>query len=518
MERIGAMEENVPAMHKIKETLASSPEIEGVLAAVAAQIGDALHVSLVDIYQFSPDHDVLLCEATWRRTGIAKADHGYVGSLTDLRERPEWRRAIDERVVVERRVDDPAIPPEDRASLVKWGFLASLAAPLLVADEVVGLVSVAQLGYVRSFGQPELDLFLRLSLLASLAIANARMLRKEEVHTRRLTSLLDASRFIAASHDASEMVDRVESELHRAYGSLLEGCSMRLMAADGRLLPAHEVPAVGEPAATSETDGRVDSVVDAMLKRRKPTQVLAPGERERLVVPLEARSEIVGYLELVSCPGRHFCPADVELLQIVANQAAVAVQNAALYHDIEHQARTDGLTGLYNHRYFLDRLSQEFARSLRMGGSLGLLMIDVDGFKQYNDTWGHQEGDAALVRIAGVIESEVRESIDLVGRYGGDEFAVLLPELGGEGNTGGLADGVAPAGCCAVAERIRTAVERLDWEATDSDPSRALTVSIGCAPMHPSEMHASQLVSRADRALYAAKREGRNRVAELCAT
>lgn len=163
------------------------------------------------------------------------------------------------------------------------------------------------------------------------------------------------------------------------------------------------------------------------------------------------------------------------------------------------EARSDGLTGLLNHRSFQERLRAELRRAARHHTPVALLMVDVDFFKVYNDTWGHPAGDDVLRAVALTLRGAVRAT-DSVARYGGEEFAVLLP------NTG-LAQGVV------VAEKLRVAVRNLAVVgAEQSQPGGCLTISIGVAAWPEHAVGAGDLVERADRALYEAKRAGRDRV------
>ena len=163
-------------------------------------------------------------------------------------------------------------------------------------------------------------------------------------------------------------------------------------------------------------------------------------------------------------------------------------------------ATTDGLTGLKNHRAFQERLAEEASRAARYGTSLSLVLLDVDRFKQYNDTYGHPAGDAVLMAVAHTLQREARDT-DLVARYGGEEFVLILPQTDLEGAS-------------AFAERLRSTVESRSW------PVRAVTASFGVAALRLEE-GGSELITRADEALYQSKAAGRNRVtssAGACAT
>ena len=160
---------------------------------------------------------------------------------------------------------------------------------------------------------------------------------------------------------------------------------------------------------------------------------------------------------------------------------------------------TDGLTGLYNHRHFYERLATEIARAARYNHDLSLIIIDVDFFKHYNDNHGHLAGDIVLKGVADCIKSGVRE-IDITARYGGEEFAAILPE-------------VDKKGALAFAERIRNVVASHPFSKKETQPNGNLTISLGVATF-PEDTAAndSALIQMADNAMYKAKEMGRNRV------
>ncbi len=162
------------------------------------------------------------------------------------------------------------------------------------------------------------------------------------------------------------------------------------------------------------------------------------------------------------------------------------------------RAIRDGLTGLYNHRYFNEALAQEAERARRYSRQLAVLFIDVDHFKTYNDTHGHQRGDDLLRELGTILKNKIRDS-DLAARWGGEEFVVLAPETGVEGAQ-------------AIAENLRAQVAASPFFESESQPGGAITISIGVAVMDPAEDDTSSLIFRADQAVYEAKRAGRNLV------
>jgi len=165
---------------------------------------------------------------------------------------------------------------------------------------------------------------------------------------------------------------------------------------------------------------------------------------------------------------------------------------------LEHLSTEDSLTGLYNRRYFDKRIEEEIARTRTYGRELALAMIDIDFFKNYNDSIGHPAGDKALATIGKVIRKSIRET-DLAFRYGGEEFAIILPETTAESAT-------------SVGERIRGAVEKHPFESESSQPNGELTISIGISVLGRHSNRVEELVCAADKALYKAKSIGRNRL------
>jgi diguanylate cyclase (GGDEF)-like protein len=186
------------------------------------------------------------------------------------------------------------------------------------------------------------------------------------------------------------------------------------------------------------------------------------------------------------------------VLAAVANDLTIAVENSELYKLTKTLAITDELTGLYNYRYMLQRLEDEIERARRFGRSLSMLMLDADDFKAFNDTHGHIAGDTALADLAATLRSSVRD-IDVVCRYGGEEFAILLPETDAEG-------------AFVAAEKVREAVAAHAFADADGARTQRITMSIGLSTFPRPAGDREALLRQADDALFIAKRSGRNRV------
>ena len=194
-------------------------------------------------------------------------------------------------------------------------------------------------------------------------------------------------------------------------------------------------------------------------------------------------------------PAKGFSNDTSKLAEWLASQAAIALENARLHEIVQRQAITDELTGLVNRRRFLSALDAEIARAARLGGTLSVVLADLDDFKRINDRFGHPAGDVVLLKFADLIRAEVRE-VDVPGRLGGEEFAILLPETDLQGAMIG-------------AERLRQALAEQPFELEGRTVE--VTASFGVAEHTPGHL-ADALLRSADAALYRAKEQGKNRV------
>jgi len=209
-------------------------------------------------------------------------------------------------------------------------------------------------------------------------------------------------------------------------------------------------------------------------------------------LPLISCDEAIGVLNITNKAGGGFDEEDIEILSAIANQAAMIIEKADLYQ----LAITDELTGLYVRRFFYRRLEEEFRRHKRYNNQFSLLMIDIDFFKRFNDTYGHAVGDEVLKGVARTLVAQCRE-IDVVSRHGGEEFVILMPETINQG-------------AASAAERLRQAVEELQVE--HGGEMLQVTISVGIHHTEEGLASGTELLQRADIALYQAKHQGRNRV------
>ena len=224
-----------------------------------------------------------------------------------------------------------------------------------------------------------------------------------------------------------------------------------------------------------------------------------------LSLPLRIGDEVLGVINMTErAGGRPFSDEEVRQLAFLANQVAIWIRHARKLAQAERQSLMDALTGLYNRRYFMDAMAREIERSRRNGECFSLGIIDIDHFKDYNDTHGHQAGDDLLRQFSLVMQKNLRGS-DIVCRYGGEEFAVIMPRTGDPGAHN------QPAGEHFI-DRLRETISRFPFLGLKDHKEGRLTVSAGVAVFPEDGETPDALIGAADKALYRAKKEGRNRV------
>jgi diguanylate cyclase (GGDEF)-like protein len=237
-------------------------------------------------------------------------------------------------------------------------------------------------------------------------------------------------------------------------------------------------------------------IIDAEDRHADPAEVellVRDGNRMLVMLPLVAKGQAIGLVEMFSRSEVRWDPQRLEVARTMANEAAMALENARLYEDLRKRADRDPLTGFYNHRYMHERMGEEVVRSQRGKRPLSVMMLDLDDFKLVNDTFGHLFGDRYLAWTAELIRATLRAS-DVPARYGGDEFAVILPDTD--------ADEAARA-----AERILDAFGDRPFTAEQRGPV-PIVASIGVATFPADGRTATELIAAADRALYQVKRDG----------
>ena len=354
---------------------------------------------------------------------------------------------------------------------------------------------------------------------AELVILNADSFAALQQRDDQLAAVNRLSKVISASFDLNEVYETFATEV----GRLIHYDRMVLLLHQdaGRkfrtLRLSVNQPATGWPEGTCTLGGGTG--VEWVMSQRRPhieqdlaeskqfiedETLLKAGVRSCIRLPLVAKGKTIGGLCLDSVTPYCYGEQEVDLLLPLSEQLAVAIETGRLLQEAHWLAITDELTGLFNHRHFYSQLEQEMRRTRRYGHPLSLIMLDIDLFKQYNDLNGHLAGDEALRLIGAQLKNSTRES-DIVARYGGDEFGIILPETD-------------PRQAWVQAERIRAVMERDPLGGQRAPNGKRLTVSLGVACLGPDMRKAEDLVRAADQALYCAKAAGGNQssVSQSC--
>ncbi|OGX41776.1 MAG: hypothetical protein A3F87_02775 [Omnitrophica WOR_2 bacterium RIFCSPLOWO2_12_FULL_51_24] len=331
---------------------------------------------------------------------------------------------------------------------------------------------------------------------------------QNQVHD--ILDLYEVTKNMSASLEMGEMLRIFREAVNKISKSVI---TKVILIDESQDKPAAKVtyeirnPSFGKPASSdirSGPSGEFEQILaEAVFARKEMILLKSPIDKNHpfvpylgdsgrsfIALPLLSEKIPIGILTIVGAEEEH-----TESFSILAEQLSLELKKISLYERIQELAITDGLTGLYVRRHFIERLNEELTRCKKHGLELSLLMIDLDHFKQCNDTHGHLVGDIALKEIAKIMREYVRQ-VDLVGRYGGEEFVIALPDTDKKSAMN-------------VAERMRMSVEKHKFRAYDE--TIAMTISVGAANFPENGEDVVKLIDRADQALYKAKAEGRNR-------
>ncbi|MEI6450337.1 MAG: diguanylate cyclase [Actinomycetes bacterium] len=538
------------ALLMASRAVSSTIRLDELLATIARAARQALDTAeaAIDTYDQANDSITIIAyDPRDREPGWEQ----HVGRTYRLVDFPADREMLLSGEIVEELVSDPALDERNRQWMIDNGEKTFLNVPLVYEGESMGLLVFIETEMERRFTREERELAAVLGEQAAAAIHHAQLLDQTERQNRQLGLLLESTRAISSSVELDEVLAIVARTTAQALGA--EQCQIQEYdAAANTVTPVAfwqrhtERP---EPDSMHRTFSLDDEPEErAFLEAKQVARQMYSdpglagatraimdkyGDLSYLNVPLVYRDQPFGVMVLVeTAVERHWNDEEVALGRALGEQAAVAIEHARLYRREQGRAITDGLTGLFNHRYFYERLEQEIARARRYGTPVSLLMIDLDDFKAFNDRHGHLAGDAVLREVADVLRSELRAKLDIAARYGGEEFAVILPNTpmvavpetqramgrAGAPAQAGDADADAPPapgynhGAEEVAERIRRRVGATHFTDSDGESLARLTVSIGVALFPHRTNSAEDLVGTADAALYKAKRAGKNRV------
>jgi diguanylate cyclase (GGDEF)-like protein len=378
---------------------------------------------------------------------------------------------------------------------------SELAIPLMVKDEVVGVLD-CQSEKANYFDRDTIDLLTLFSTQASMALQNARLYSLERHRARQLEVINAIARETTAVLDQEALLIKVCSVIQQTF--MVGHVSVLLRDEDGLVLRASEgrftacSPMEPRLPATSGLWGRSLAAGKTVIENNVRDNVEYVGfyreTQSRMCIPLVSFGQTLGVLMLESEKTECFHEGDVESLEAVADICATAIQNAHYVERVKQLAYLDGLTGIFNRRFFELRVMEEIDRARRFQSGMAVLMVDIDQFKRLNDEFGHLLGDEVLRQVSSIFHQQLRK-IDVVCRYGGEEFAILLSQTN-------------PQHALAVAEKLRRLVESWQFPGVP----RPVTISAGVATFPDHGTTRDELVKSSDAGLYAAKQGGRNRV------
>ncbi|MBV9885454.1 MAG: diguanylate cyclase, partial [Acidobacteria bacterium] len=372
--------------------------------------------------------------------------------------------------------------------------------PILVNGKPTGAMAAMSTTREYVFEQRDLDVLKTAAGQVSVAIENARLFREEQRRSRQFAFLNHVSKTAISSEDAEQMLIEIVGHIQKNFRFDHIGIGILDYA-------TKEIEIKAEAGATAREKGKKIPVNTGIMGRvartgemvstrsADPSQIqgLLPTSRSVLCIPITYGDTLLGVLNVESEQERAFSEEDQLVMNTLADLLATALHNSFVFQKLQQQSITDGLTSIKTRRFFWEALSAEWKRASRSGRPFSVVLIDLDKFKEVNDTFGHMEGDLVLARVGRLLEQKCRQS-NVVARYGGDEFVILMPETGVEQAQ-------------ILAERLRL------WLATDPMLSEhKITGSFGVASFPVHGFSAEDIIRVADAGMYVSKKAGGDRV------
>jgi diguanylate cyclase (GGDEF)-like protein len=375
------------------------------------------------------------------------------------------------------------------------------AAPILLGGKPVGVMGVRNTEREFVFEQPDLEVMQTAAGQVSVAVENARLFAEEQRRSRQLAFLNNISKTAISSEDSEQMLKGIVAEIQKNFRFDHIGIGLFDYATKDI-----EIKAEAGTSSSQALGKRIPlgvGIVGRVARTGESALVQTSGEghlqgvlsdaRAVLCIPITYGESLMGVLNVESRREGAFTPQDKLIMSTLADLLATALHNAFVFQKLQQQSITDGLTGIKTRRFFWEALSSEWKRASRSGRPFSVVLVDLDKFKQVNDSMGHLEGDLVLARVGRLLEQKCRQS-NVVARYGGDEFIILMPETGVEQAQ-------------VLAERLRL------WLATDPMLSEhGITGSFGVASFPVHGFSAEDIIRIADAGMYVSKHGGGDQV------
>ncbi|MCF8067918.1 MAG: diguanylate cyclase [Desulfobacterales bacterium] len=517
---------------EVTETVTSTMELNTVLKTLSEKLRDSLGITSTEIYLYDEDKqqfEMIADTFDNIRDGVWS---GYY-NIGDI---PVFDNCIEIKKAITSYLDDDTMDEKSRQDMIKWGEKSTLTIPMIYKGQAVGLACLVEKQSVRKFSENDIRLASAIVAQGAAAVVNAQAFTREQAEREHLTGL---NQRLNAIVELSGQMRGLISEEHMLLilGKMMSGAmgfrqwaaiiynpenkTFRINASQGSAFAArlkrarHEIPGyviyglIADATLISNSyfvdhrhhkwsEPERENIPRDILGNTKDNEWHAD---DLLLIPLVGEdSNLIGYI-LAYDPMDKQTPTHetISLMEVFVAKIASTIELRKLHDLLAKQAKTDGLTGLFNHRYLHERLEEEVAKANRYDIPLMIIMIDIDNFKKFNDTYGHPQGDKLLKSLAHILIEGTRQKVDMVARYGGEEFLIMLP------NTPLNEAEV-------VAERLRGTTERRRFEGNPGYHDVKVTLSLGIAsfPLHGSSV--SKLIASCDKALYEAKHAGKNRV------
>jgi len=487
--------QKIALLYDASQAVLSTFNLDEVLEQILCIVRDYFHKTNSAVFLLDPN-----TQEFFVRTSIGRPE-----DKADLRIAP-GTSLIGTAALQKRPVYAPDVSQDSRYTGYTSSTKSEVAIPLMVRDEVVGVLDI-QSEELDAFDSETLDLLTLFSTQASIALENARLYTLEQRRSRQLEAINAIARQTTALLNLDELLGKVCDLVlqtfpvdHVVVLLLDEDAHLSVRAHKGKLTPILTKGAA-LPSGTGMGIRALElgkTVVENEVACVPHYMASFVETRSEMCVPLIFFGEKLGVLMLESAKPHNFTE-DVTPLESVADICAGAIRNAHYFEQAQQLAYIDGLTGIYNRRYFEMEISSEIERASRYNGHLAIIMIDIDNFKRLNDEFGHLLGDEVLREVSNAFGQQLRK-IDVMCRYGGEEFAIVVPQTSG-GNA------------MEVAEKLRRMVESYRFPGV---PVK-VTISAGVAEFPAHGRTRDELVAAADAALYVSKEAGRNRVSAASA-
>ena len=481
--------QKIAILYDASQAILSTFDLDEVLRQILAIVRDYFHLQNASVFLLDKEAQELVVKSSIGWGPGRENTHIPVG------------KGLNGAAAREKRPIYAPDVSEDPRYLCGWGKTRSeLCIPLMLCEEVIGVLD-CQSESPDHFDGETIDLLTLFSTQASIAVRNARLYSSERKRAQQLEVMNTIAQQMTVVMEIPELLAKVCALTRQAFN--VDHVAVMLKEEHDLVLRAHHgnlTLAVPPDAARPSYQGWWGAALNSEKTvvnndvRLGSSDILFHETRSRMCIPLISFGQKLGVLALSSAAPGAFQDGDRKSLESVADMCATAIQNARHVERVRQLAYIDGLTGIFNRRFFELRIGEEIERAKRFSTGMAVIMIDIDHFKRLNDEFGHLLGDEVLRQVSSIFSQHLRK-IDVLCRYGGEEFVIMLSQTDAE---------VAMK----VAQKLRNLVA--EWQFPGVP--RPVYISAGVSAFPENGTERDQLVKAADNALYVAKHTGRNRV------